>query len=94
MAISKLSVDFTEGLLHYASIWIPIPREHRIIHFLYPCFDYCIEVWVSADDSGIQTLIKMQKNAIRISSSGHLFHTRLLFKTTKNTYLQKTNFHV
>ena len=58
-------------------------RTSRTLYysFLYPYFDYCIEVWGSATDCRIQTLIKLQKKAIRIiSSSGYLSHTEPLFK--------------
>ena len=39
--------------------------------FIYPYFDYCIEVWGSACKTRIDTLFRMQKKAIRIITMSH-----------------------
>ena len=49
--------------------------------YIYPYFDYCVEVWGSACHTRIQQLFLMQKKAIRIiTMSGYLDHTEPLFK--------------
>ena len=48
--------------------------------FLYPYINYCIEVWGSAASTRMQSLIKLQKRAVRIiTSSGYRDHTAPLF---------------
>ena len=65
------------GIISKARKYLNINSLRTLYYsFLYPYFDYCIEVWGSATDSHIQTLIKLQKKAIRIISSlGYLSHT-------------------
>ena len=61
--------------------------------FIYPYFNYALEVWGDACSSYLQPLIKLQKRAIRIITfSGWLDHTGPLFKNLKA--LQLTNIHV
>ena len=70
------------GIISKACKYLNINSLRTLYYsFLYPYFDYCIEVWGSATDSRIQTLIKLQKRAIHIiSSSDYLSHTEPLFK--------------
>ena len=61
--------------------------------FIYPYFNYALEVWGDTYISYLQPLIKLQKRAIRIiTASGWLDHTAPLFKQI-NT-LQLTNIHI
>ena len=52
--------------------------------FIYPYFHYCIEVWGNTYKSYLDSLVKLQKNAIRyITFSHYLAHTDPLFSKLK-----------
>ena len=60
--------------------------------FIYPYFNYALEVWGDTYDSYLDPLIKLQKRAIRIiTSSGAVDHTAPLFKQLRA--LQITKIH-
>lgn len=50
--------------------------------FIYPYLDYCIEIWGMAAQLHLESLLKMQKKAVRlIKSTGYLSHSAPLFKS-------------
>lgn len=52
--------------------------------FVYPYLTYCIEVWGSASECAMQSILKMQKRAVRIITvSKCKAHTAELFYSTK-----------
>ena len=58
--------------------------------FIYPYFNYAVEVWGDTCDSYLKPLITLQKRAIRtITSSGWDDHTAPLFKQVKVLQLEK-----
>ena len=58
--------------------------------FIYPYFNYALEVWGDTYNSYLQPLIRLQKRAIRtITSSGRYDHTAPLFKQLKALQLAK-----
>ena len=58
--------------------------------FIYPYFDYCIEVWGSASKTRIDALFRMQKKAVRIITMSHYkADTSPLFKICKLLTLQE-----
>ena len=60
--------------------------------FVYPYFNYALEVWGDTYVSYLTTLIRLQKRIIRIiSSSSRLEHTAPLFKQLKVLQLKKVH---
>ena len=58
--------------------------------FIYPYFNYCIEVWGKTYDIYLNKLWLLQKRAIRIISySDYLAHTEALFKELKILPIKK-----
>ena len=62
--------------------------------FIYPYLTYCIEVWGSTTQSRPNSLLTLQKKAIRIiSHSGYRDHTAPLFKKLKLLNLKNIYFY-
>ena len=58
--------------------------------FIYPYFNYALEVWGNTINKHLDVLIKLQKRAIRIvTSSPRLEHTEPLFRELKTLQLEK-----
>ena len=58
--------------------------------FIHPYFDYCLEVWGSANITLMNSLFRMQKKAIRsITMSNYRAHTETLFRCCKILRLEE-----
>ena len=102
MIDSKLNWDFhinyikgkiskAVGILSKARKFISSPYLITLYYaFLYPYLNYCIEVWGGAATTRMDSLIKLQKKAVRIiTSSGYRDHTAPLFLRLKILNLEK-----
>ena len=76
----SIKISKTIGTLYRLKAIYPSAVLHLYITLILPFFNYCILVWVSANNDG-NLLRRLQKKALRlISSSNYIAHTEPICK--------------